>query len=102
MRNTTGLGYFAECHKHSATTLPSVAHGEAHTAFHLPAKPALPSAVSRALGKVLSCAKSYSAKKSVNGTGERDERDGRTGRETGTLPSALKKALGEVLDVAEC
>ena len=41
-------------------------------------------------------------KKSVNRTGERDERIGRTGRGTGTLPSALKKALGEVLDVAEC
>jgi len=44
---TTGLGYFAECRRHSAkagkysaTTLPSAAHGKAHTAFHLPAKPA--------------------------------------------------------------
>ena len=40
--DTTGLSYFAECHKHSAkarkysaTTLPSVAHGEEHTVFKL-------------------------------------------------------------------
>jgi len=75
---TTGLAYFAECHrhsakaeKHSATSLPSVALGEAHTAFFLPAKPALPSAFSRALGKPLPCAKPHSAKKL--------KRDGRTG-----------------------
>ena len=68
--NTTGLAYFAECHRHSAkaekhtaTSLPSVALGEAHTAFLLPAKPALSSAFSRALGKPLPCAKPHSAKK---------------------------------------
>ena len=89
--STTGLAYFAECHrhsakaeKHSATSLPSVALSEVHTAFHLPAKPALPSAFSRALGKLLPCAKSHSAKKSGNGTGERHQRDGRTGRANGT------------------
>jgi len=119
---TTGLGYFAECHrhsakagKHSATTLPSVAHGEAHKAFHLTAKPALPSAVSRALGKVLPCARSHSAKKCErdggpgNVTGERhgtglsySKWDGRTGWGTGTLPSALNKALGKDSKFAEC
>jgi len=94
---TTGLAYFAECHrhsakaeKHSANSLPSVALGEAYTAFLLPAKPALPSAFSRALGKPLPCAKSHSAKKVETGrtdgqlnwrTGRRTgERDGRTGR----------------------
>ena len=71
-----------ECHKHlakprkhSATTLPSLAHGEAHTAFHLTAKQALPSAISLALGKVLPCARSHSAKKC--------ERDGGPGNVTG-------------------
>ena len=71
IRCTTGLRYFAECHrhsakveKHSANCWPSVALGEAHTAFLPPAKPALPSAFSRALGKPLPCAKPHSAKKS--------------------------------------
>ena len=80
--DTTGLSYFTECHKHSAkarkysaTTLPSVAHGEEHTAFKLTAKQALPSAISRTLGKVLPCARSHSATKS--------ERDGRPGNVTG-------------------
>ena len=54
----------AKAEKHSATSLPSVALGEAHTAFLLPAKPALPSAFSQTLGKPLPCAKPHSAKKS--------------------------------------
>ena len=110
---TTGLGYFAECHRHSAksgkysaTTLPSVAHGEVHTAFHLLVKPALPSALSRALGKLLPCAKSHSGKKvetgRANGTNGMGERDGRTGRGTGTLPSARHVALGKDSKFAEC
>ena len=80
---TTGLAYFAECHrhsakaeKHSAKYLPSVALGEQLTAFLLPAKPALPSAFSRALGKPLPCAKPHSAKKLETGrTNRRKERD---------------------------
>src|SRR6185503_8030374 len=80
---TTGLAYFAECHrhsakaeKHSATSLPSVALGEQHTAFLLPVKPALPSAFSRALGKPLPCAKPHLAKKVETGrTNRRTERD---------------------------
>ena len=70
---TTGLGYFAECRRHSAkagkysaTTLPSAAHGKAHTAFHLPAKPALPSAFFRALGKKVETGRAIS----TNETGE--------------------------------
>ena len=54
----------SQAEKHSATSLPSVALGEAHTAFLLSAKPALPSAFSRALDKPLPCAKPHSAKKS--------------------------------------
>ena len=80
--DTTGLSYFTECHKHSAkarkysaTTLPSVAHGEEHTAFKLTAKQALPCAISRTLGKVLPCARSHPATKS--------ERDGRPGNVMG-------------------
>jgi len=115
---TTGLAYFAECHrhsakaeKHSATSLPSVALGEAHTAFFLPAKPALPSAFSRALGKPLPCAKPHSAKKIETGwtirqIGERNGRTGRTGRPNGTgsktLPSARRVALGKDSNFAEC
>jgi len=115
---TTGLAYFAECHrhsakaeKHSATSLPSVALGEVHMTFLLPAKPALPSAFSRALGKPLPCAKPHSAKKVETGrtdswTGERDgelangtaaERDG-----SKTLPSAICSALGKDSNFAEC
>jgi len=114
---TTGLRYFAECHrhsakaeKHSANCWPSVALGKAHTAFLLPAKPALPSAFSRALGKPLPCAKPHSAKKLETGrtdswTGERDgelangtaERDG-----SKTLPSARCSALGKDSNFAEC
>jgi len=120
--DTTGLSYFAECHKHSAkarkysaTTLPSVAHGEEHTAFKLTAKQALPSAISRILGKVLPCARSHSATKSErdgrpgNVTGERDgmgqsysKRDGRNWWERGTLPSAKRKALGKDSNFAKC
>ena len=119
---TTGLGYFAKCHKHwakarkhSTTTLPSVAHDEAHTTFQLTVKPALPSAISRALGKVLPCARSHSAKKCKrdgrlgNVTGERDgtglsysKRDGRNWWERGPLPSTLRKALGKDSNFAEC
>ena len=132
---TTGLAYFAECHrhsakaeKHSANSLPSVALGEAYTAFLLPAKPALPSVFSRALGKLLPCAKPHSAKKVETGrtnrkTGERNGRTGRNFAEThGTrqrfklcrvpswqhsakfraLPSAATLALGEVWLFAEC
>ena len=87
---TTGLGYFAECCRHSAkagkysaTSLPSVALGEAHTAFHLPAKPALPSAASRALGKLLPCDKTHSAKKVE--TGRANGRMARTERGNGTV-----------------
>jgi len=118
--HTTGLGYFAECHrhsaksgKHSATTLPSVAHGEVHMAFHLLAKPALPSALSQALGKLLPCAKSHSAKKVetgwANGTAERDGGQGLCrvpdawhSAKIQSLPSAKGWALSEVLDFAEC
>ena len=89
-RDTTGLPYFAECHrhsakaeKHSATSLSSVALGEAHTAFLLPAKPALPSAFSRALGKPLPCAKPHSAKKVE--TGRANGRMARTERGNGTV-----------------
>jgi len=78
---TTGLAYFAECQrhsakagKHSAKKSPSVALGEAHTAFLLPAKTAMPSAFSRALGKFLPCATPHSAKKM--------KRDGRTANGT--------------------
>src|SRR6185369_13045236 len=105
---TTGLAYFAECHrhsakaeKHSANCWPSVALGEAHTVFLLPAKPALPSAFSRALGKPLPCAKPHSAKKIETGRTNRQtgERNGRTGRPNGTgsktLPSARRVALGK-------
>ena len=134
---TTGLAYFAKCHrhsakaeKHSATSLPSVALGEAHTIFLLPAKPALPSAFSRALGKPLPCVKPHSAKKVETGRTNRQtgERNGRTGRNfaecqtRGTqqrcklrrvpswqhsakfraLPSAATLALGEVWLFAEC
>ena len=79
--DTTGLAYFAECQrhsakagKHSAKKSPSVALGEAHTAFLLPAKTAMPSAFSRALGKFLPCATPHSAKKM--------KRDGRTANGT--------------------
>ena len=108
--STTGLRYFAECHrhsakaeKHSANCWPSVALGEAHTAFLQPAKPALPSAFSRALGKPLPCAKPHSAKKLkrdgrtgelANGTAERDG--------SKTLPSARCSALGKDSNFAEC
>ena len=100
----------AKAEKHSATSLPSVALGEAHTAFLLPAKPALPSAFSRALGKPLPCAKPHSAKKIETGrtirqTGERNGRTGRTGRPNGTgsktLPSARRVALGKDPNFAE-
>ena len=104
---TTGLAYFAECQrhsakagKHSAKKSPSVALGEAHTAFLLPAKPAMPSAFSRALGKRLPCATPHSAKKM-----KRDGRTGRTGRDgtgRGTLPSAGLVALGKDPKFAEC
>ena len=84
---TTGLAYFAECQRHSAKAgkhsvkkSPSVALGEAHTAFLLPAKTAMPSAFSRALGKFLPCATPHSAKKNetgrpngTNGTGRGGE-----------------------------
>jgi len=107
---TTGLAYFAECQRHSAKAgkhsvkkSPSVALGEAHTAFLLPAKPALPSAFSRALGKPLPCAMPHSAKKLkrdgrtgelANGTAERDG--------SKTLPSAICSALGKDSNFAEC
>ena len=94
----------AKAEKHSATSLPSVALGEAHTAFLLPAKPALPSAFSRALGKLLPCAKPHSAKKVE--TGRTNRRTGRTGRPNGTgsktLPSARRVALGKDSNFAEC
>ena len=111
---TTGLRYFAECHrhsakaeKHSANCWPSVALGKAHTAFLLPAKPALPSAFSRALGKLLPCAKSHSAKKVETGRTD-GQLNWRTGRRTGerdgskTLPSAICSALGKDSNFAEC
>jgi len=83
--------------------------GEAHTTFHLPAKPTLPSPFSQALGKLLPCAKPHSAKKvetgranGTNGTGERDERDGRTGRGMATLPSVRRVDRGRRLCQVEC
>ena len=134
-RDTTGLPYFAECHrhsakaeKHSANSLPSVALGEAHTAFLLPAKPALPSAFSWTLGKPLPCAKPHSAKKVETGRTD-GQLNWRTGRPNGTggklcrvpyarhsakiqtsphsakfgfLPSVRRLALGEVWVFAEC
>jgi len=130
---TTGLAYFAECQRHSAKAgkhsvkkSPSVALGEAHTAFLLPAKPALPSAFSRALGKPLPCAKPHCTRQKKL---KRDGRTGelangtanwRTGRPNGTgrklcrvpyarhsakiqtSPSANLAALGEVWVFAEC
>ena len=111
---TTGLRYFAECHrhsakaeKHSANCWPSVALGKAHTAFLLPAKPALPSAFSRALGKPLPCVKPHSAKKVETGRTD-GQLNWRTGRRTGerdgskTLPSARCVALGKDSNFAEC
>ena len=118
----------AKAEKHSATSLPSVALGEVHTAFLLPAKPALPSVFSRALGKPLPCAKPHSAKKVETGrtnrqTGERDGVENFAECQTrGTrqrfklrrvpscqhsakfraLPSAARSALGEVWIFAEC
>ena len=80
-----------------------VALSEAHTAYHLPAKPALPSAICRALGKPLPCATPHSAKKLkrdgrtgelANGTAERDG--------SKTLPSAICSALGKDSNFAEC
>ena len=128
---TTGLAYFAECQrhsakagKHSAKKSPSVALGEAHTVFLLPAKPALPSVFSRALGKPLPCAMPHSAKKLkrdgrtaelANGTANwRTGRPNGTGRKLCRVPdarhsakiqtssSAKLAALGEVWIFAEC
>ena len=128
---TTGLAYFAECHrhsakaeKHSANCWSSVALGEAHTTFLLPAKPTLPSAFSRALGKPLPCAKPHSPKKLKrdgrtgelanetanwrtgwpNGTGRKLCRvpDARHSAKIQTSPSANLVALGEVWVFAEC
>ena len=103
--DTTGLRYFAECHrhsakaeKHSANCWPSVALGKAHTAFLLPAKPALPSAFSRALGKPLPCAKSHSAKKVETGRTD-GQVNWRTGRRTGERDGGR---TGRVENFAEC
>ena len=119
---TTGLAYFAECQrhsakarKHSAKKSPSVALGEAHMAFLLPAKTAMPSAFSRALGKFLPCATPHSAKKNETGrpNGERNGWDGMGAELRRVLdswhsakiqssPSARYTTLGEVSIFAEC
>ena len=116
---TTGLAYFAECQRHSAKAgkhsvkkSPSVALGEAHTAFLLPAKPTMPSAFSRALGKRLPCATPHSAKKNetgrpngTNGTGRGGELcrvpDSWHSAKIQSSPSARRVALGEVWIFAE-
>jgi hypothetical protein len=77
---TTGNGYFAECKKHSAKALPSVALGKGHTEERLSAKGTLPSAFRRALGKAFAERK---APRSANFK----RRDG-TGHMTADLPSA--------------
>ena len=111
---TTGLAYFAECQRHSAKAgkhsvkkSPSVALGEAHTAFLLPAKPTMPSAFSRALGKRLPCATPHSAKKNETGRPNRTNGTGRGGElcrvpdlwhsaKIQSSPSARSAALGEL------
>jgi hypothetical protein len=50
---TTGFAGFAECPKHSAKPLPSVALGKEGSAHSASAKPSLPSVFSRALSKVV-------------------------------------------------
>ena len=117
---TTGLAYFAECQrhsakagKHSAKKSPSVALGEAHTAFLLPAKTAMPSAFSRALGKFLPCATPHSAKKNETGRPNGPNGTGRGGElcrvpdswhsaKIQSSPSARYTTLGEVSIFAEC
>jgi hypothetical protein len=50
---TTGINSFAECLKHSAKALSSVTLGKEGSANSASAKPSLPSAFCRALGKTL-------------------------------------------------
>ena len=104
---TTGLAYFTECQrhsakagKHSAKKSPSVALGEAHMVFLLPAKTAMPSAFSRALSKFLPCATPHSAKNETGRPNGRTERMGRDG--SGTSPSAGLVALSKDPKFAEC
>ena len=49
--HTTGQQFFAECPRHSAKALPSVALGKEHSEKKLSAKASLPSSFCRALGK---------------------------------------------------
>ena len=90
--------------KNTRQLLCRVALGEEYTVFLLPAKPALPSAFSRALGKPLPCAKPHSAKKVETGRTNRQtgEQNGTNGTGSKTLPSARRVALGKDSNFAEC
>ena len=88
---------------YSAKTLPSATHDIRHTATKDSAKPPLPSAISRALGKALPSAELALGKKKLGGWPNNDNRGFAMCLNQGTrqrfksLPDAFAMTLGKEL-----